>query len=161
MNDTITKLELIQSVVTERARLDEVISHISQKRMTQPGVFGHWSVKDVISHICWGEHKMVGLLHTHILTDAELWDLTEEERDAIIYDRNKERPLVEVRAEAHQLIQDLVAAIETLDEADLTDPARFRGIPAELAPWQFIASNTFEHYRAHLNDIQAWLKSLD
>lgn len=160
MNENITKQELIHKVITGRARLVEILSQIPQNHMTGPGVVGQWSVKDVISHVCWGEHKMVGLIHTHTLTDADLWAFDEHERDAIIYDKNKDRPLVEVLAEPRRLIQDLVAAIETLDEAELTDSTRFEGIPAGLMPWQFIAHNTYEHYSVHIQDLESWLDTL-
>lgn len=160
MNEKITKQELIRNVITGRARLAEILSQIPQNHMTDPGVIGQRSVKDVISHVCWGEHKMVGLIHTHTLTDAHLWQLDEEERAAIVYQESRDRPLDEVLAEARRLIQDLVAAIETLDEADLTDSARFEGIPADLMPWQFIAHNTYEHYSVHIQDLRSWLDTL-
>jgi len=48
-------------------------------------------------------------------------------------------------------------AVQSLDDQDLHDPARFAGMPADWSPWRIIAGNSFEHYRAHASDLRQWL----
>ncbi|MBW8011026.1 MAG: ClbS/DfsB family four-helix bundle protein [Chloroflexi bacterium] len=157
MIKTSSKKELIKKIRTERTRLSNVWLQIPKERLTTPGVVGDWSVKDLLSLICWSEHKIVGLIHTHKLTDAKIWELSDLERATIIIDRAKDRPFIEVRAEANQLIHEVLTAINKLDVSELDDPAGFQGLPAGYTPRQFIAANTYERYKAHLPDLQAWL----
>ncbi len=154
---TNSKIDLINNIRTERTRLSNVWLQIPKGRRIIPGVVGDLSVKDILSNICWGEHKIVGLIHTHKLTDADLWELSEQERNNIIVDRAKDRPFIELRAEANQLIHDLLAAINKLEDSELEDPTRFQGLPDGYTPREFIAANTYEHYQAYLPELQAWL----
>ena len=50
--------------------------------------------------------------------------------------------------------ESIVAAIEATSDAELASDARF-GWPA----WQMARSNTDEHYREHIAQIEAWLRS--
>ena len=147
-------LELIQQ---GRRQWDDLLAQVSEERMTQPGVAGDWSVKDIIAHISWHEREMVGVLGSHALVGSELWNLPMDQRNAQIFAENEQRSLEEVRAEASEVFPQLCEGLGTLAEEDLTDPGRFPGMPLEWKPWSLIANNTYEHYEQHIPDVRAWL----
>lgn len=154
------KAEFLDTLRTEHARWDELLSQIDETQMTQPGVVGEWSVKDIVAHVTWFEREMVGMLQARALIGSELWDLSQDERNAVVFEQNRHRPLRDVLAEARQVYEQLLEGLPSLSEEELTDAGRFREMPAEWLPWKIIADNTYEHYRAHAPSIRAWLDKL-
>jgi hypothetical protein len=151
------KTALIETLKSERAKLEALLMQIDEQHMLQPGVSGEMSVKDIIAHIAWYERETVGLLRQRALIGSDLWYVSLEERNAAILKMNRERPLEEVRAEAQKVFEQLIAEVETLSAEELTDPRRFQYMPTEWVPWRAIASNSYEHYPQHIPDIQAWI----
>jgi len=152
------KAEFFDTLRTERARWDELLSQIDETQMTQPGVVGEWSVKDIFAHVTWFEREMVGMLQARALIGSELWDLSQDERNAVVFERNRHLPLRDVLAEARRVYEQLLEGLQSLSEEELTDAGRFREMPAEWLPWKIIADNTYEHYLAHAPAIRAWLE---
>jgi hypothetical protein len=125
--------------------------------MSEPGVVGEWSFKDLIAHVTWSERQMVGMLRARALVGSELWQLSQDERNAAIF-KNRHHPLDEVREDAREVFAHLLEELEGLIEEEVHDSGRFPGMPAELPPWRIIAGNTFWHCREHTGDIRAWLE---
>ena len=89
---------------------------------------------------------------------SELWDLSQDGRNAVVFEQNRHRPLRDVLAEARRVYEQLLEGLQSLSEEELTDAGRFREMPAEWLPWKIIADNTYEHYLAHAPAIRAWLE---
>ncbi len=153
------KGELLKVLRRERAQWDALLARIDRSRMTQPGVAGEWSVKDVIAHISWHEREMIGVVRARALVGSELWNLAADERNAAIFEANQDRALDDVLVEAEQVFGELVAALEAWPGEDLSDPARFQDMPEDWMPWKLIAENSFEHYQQHEPDVRAWLEA--
>ena len=151
--------EFLDALRTERAEWDSLLAQIDEARMTEPGVVGEWSVKDIIAHITWFEREMVGVLRAHTLIGSDLWNLPHDERNAAIFEQNRHCPLSDVLADARQVFPQLVELVQSLDDQDLIDPSRFANMPADWQPWKIIAGNSFEHYRAHATELRAWLNT--
>lgn len=149
-----TFLEILQ---TTRAQWEALLKEIDEARMTQPGVEGEWSIKDIIAHIAWYEREMVGILQSRALDGSSLWVLPNAERNAAIFDQNRDRSLQDVLAEARRVYTELLEALQSLAEEDLIDPGRYRDMPADWVPWRVFADNTYDHYSAHIPTIRAWL----
>ncbi len=160
MIETITKQELIEKVIIGRADLEQIMARVPKEFIEKPRTINDLSIRDIMARICWCEHKMIGLIHTHMLTDAEIFGYDEAKRNAIVMERVKGRPFSEIRAEAYQLIKNLVDALETMDKTDLLDASRYEGIPEGVTPVAFIAANTYEHYDTHCKAIEEWLDCL-
>jgi hypothetical protein len=158
MDTEMTKARFLDLLDATRAEWDALLAAVPEARMTVPGLDGDWSVKDVIAHLTWHEREMVGVLQTHALVGSDLWDLPLDERNAIIYAQNHDRPLAGVLAEARAVYPQLVAGVQGLAEADLIDPGRFADMPGDWVPWQLLAENTYTHYRDHMPAIRAWLE---
>jgi len=151
------KVEFLNALQTAHAEWEAVLAQVGEARMTEPGVVGHWSVKDTIAHVAWFEREMVEVLRARALVGSDLWDLTQDQRNAAIFEQNRNRSLRNVLAEAQQVFLQLVELVQALDDQDLNDPSRLANMPADWSPWKIIAGNSFEHYRAHASDLRQWL----
>jgi len=157
METQINKGAFLQALRTGRAQWEALLEEVGENRMTQAGVSGEWSVKDIIAHVTWHEREMVGVLQARALVGSDLWNLPTDERNAVIFEQNRHRPLDEVLTEARQVYPQLLAEVEGLVEQELIDPGRFRHMPAEWQPWKIIADNSYAHYQQHIPDIRNWL----
>jgi hypothetical protein len=152
------KAELLDAMRTERACWDALIASLDEAQMTQPGVAGQWSVKDIIAHLIWHEREMIGMLQARALVGSELWELPLDQRNELIFQESRERDLSGLLAEAPQVFRQFLELVETLSEEDLVDPQRFPGMLDDWQPWRIIAGNAHEHYRDHIRDVEAWLE---
>jgi len=154
-----TKTELLDELKAENARWEALLSEIGEERMTQPGVAGDWSVKDIIAHLAGWRRRTVARLRAasrHEPEPPSPWPANLQEDDEInnwIYETNRDRSLSDVLADSRQLFQQIVEALSAFPEKELQDPRRF--------PWMEGAPLSgrlfFEHFRTeHEPDMRAW-----
>jgi hypothetical protein len=155
MERTVSKPELLAEIRDAMADWDTLIASIPRHRLTEPGLPGGWSVKDVIAHIAWGKREGVGLIRARALVGSELWRLSEDERNAAVYAQNRNRSLDEIEADYEQAAADFVAALDSLSVEELNDPTHFQGMPPAWRPWRTVYDP--HHYPHHAADIRAWL----
>ncbi len=163
MDGQVTKASVLDAIQKGRTEWDALLAEVGEERMTLPGPDG-WSVKDVIAHNTWNEREMVRLLGDHVLNPSDsdrLWEMTTDQRNEEIYKMYRDKPLDEALAEDRRVHEQLVQAMEHMEDADMTDPARFPGMPPDWEPWRIIAGCTFNHYPEHIEPIRAWLESFD
>jgi hypothetical protein len=153
------KSEFLDALQTAHAEWEAALTQVGEARMNEPGVVGDWTTKDAIAHVTWFEREMVGVLRARALIGSDLWNLPPDQRNAAIFEQNRLRSLSDVLTEAREVFPQLVELAQALDDRDLNDPSRFADMPADWVPWQVIAGNTFDHYRAHVSDLRAWLKT--
>jgi uncharacterized damage-inducible protein DinB len=134
-----------------------LLAQIQPERMTLPGAAGFWSVKDIIAHVTWGEREMIGILKPRALAGSPLWGVSQTERNQAVYEQNRDRALADVQAEASRVHAELWALCRQLEEGDLDDPARFKDMPLDTKPWEYLVSNTYEHYREHMPSLREFL----
>jgi hypothetical protein len=150
-----SKPDLLAMIRTAHAEWEALLADIPVAAMTEPGVMGEWSVKDVIAHITWGEREAIGVARAHALVGSELWQLSEDERNAAVFEQNRGRELHDVLSESRHVFQEYLAALAALSEVDLNDPHRFAGMPTDWRPWRVMYDPN--HYHHHAQDIRAWL----
>lgn len=153
-----TKAAVLEVLRVARAQWDAALAECDPAQMTEPGVVGEWSVKDIVAHVTWFEQEMVRLLRERALAGSELWQLPADERNAAIFEMYRDKALPDVLSDASEVYYRLLSAIEMLTDDELNDPQRFRGMPADWQPWRILAQNTYEHYEHHLAAIRAWQK---
>lgn len=151
------KTQFINTLKVTREEWDALLAQIDEARMEQPGATGQWSVKNVIAHVAWCEREMVPVMRTHVLAGSELWDLSNYERNEIVYQRNRDRSLHEVMSDERQVYVLLLEAAQTLNDEDLNDAHRFKHMPQDWIPWQLFAGNSFDHYQDHMVSLREWL----
>ncbi len=80
MNGDMSKTHLLGLIERDRAHWETLLGSIPEVWMTEPGVEGEWSIKDIIAHIAWGERENLGVVHARAVVGSELWQLSEDER---------------------------------------------------------------------------------
>jgi uncharacterized protein (TIGR03083 family) len=148
------KIEFLSKVNETYQEYQSVLASLSGAKMLQPGTCGDWAVKDVIAHVTWYEREMVGVLKSRALVGSDWWNLSLDQRNAAIYESNKDLPLAEVLSKAESVHRELLKLLASLTDMDLLDASHFREMPPDWIPWEVIASNTFEHYPDHVEDIR-------
>jgi hypothetical protein len=159
MSERMTVAAMIDEIRDSRAELDDLLALLDDSQMVQAGADGEWTVKDVIAHVSWHEREMINLIRSRALLGSDLWNLPLHERNAAIYEQNRDQSLDDVRAEAAEAFRQLLESLQTLSDEDLNDPARFEHMPAEWQPWKIIAENTWEHYHDHYESLRRWLET--
>lgn len=159
MTDTITLERLTGLIRSEWENWERVLALVPRERMSQPGVTGYWSVKDLIAHVTWFERDILSLLRERSMANASaLWNLPTDERNQAIYDENRTRSLSEVMDEAQRVHAGVMQALAGLLESDLHDPRAFEGMLPDWVPWQILRENTSDHYADHAGQIAGWLE---
>ena len=125
----------------------------------------HWSMKEIVAHLNGWHPTLLGPMQaalrgepkpplpwpTHLQTDDEI--------NAWIDERNRERPLSELLAESDQQFQQLIAIIEALPD-DVSIEPDWRVV--HIGDKRFAAGEYFDHFHdEHEPDIRAWLAKVE
>jgi hypothetical protein len=155
MNGSISKTQLLDMIQSARAQWETLLGSIPEAWMTEPGVEGEWSIKDIVAHIAWGERENLEVAQARTLSGSALWRLPEDERNAIVVEQNRSRELQDVLADSRRIFQQYFEAVAALSEEDLNDSGRFAGMPDGWRPWRILFDP--EHYQGHASSIRGWL----
>jgi hypothetical protein len=144
------KGEILRRVRTTHLELEEVVAQIPPEQMTQPGVNGEWTVKDVLAHITWWERHLLLRLRTgldDVFTPGVDPYLAMRAVNVEIFVANRERRLDHVLATFEATYRELLAVLEAL--------------PVEQAAqdevYDAIGADTFSHYPVHTKMLREWL----
>jgi len=145
-----SKADMLRQVRTTHQELEEVLAQIPPEQMTQPGVNGAWTVKDMLAHITWWERHL--LLRLRIgLDDVYTPGVDPEEATRAanfeIFVANRERRLDHVVAAFGASYRELLAELEALPLEQV----------AQDEIYEAIRSDTFTHYAEHTQMLRAWL----
>lgn len=160
MQTQLSKSEILQLIKTERGAWDALLASIESRRMTQPGVAGDWSVKDVIAHLTIWEEKPLALLEARRgrgVVQARPWPdgMSTDDTNDWIYRTNHDRSLQDLLDRSRTVHGRLVELLQKMPEEDLnvSDMQELEG--GTVA--DYIASDTYDHYREHTAGVRAWL----
>ena len=154
--DPLTLAQLTEMVRAERANWETVLKRVPRERLTEPGLPGGWSVKDVLAHMSWGMHEGIGMMRARKLGGSELWKLDDDGRNAIVVEQSRGRSLDEVLADYAGASTDYMKELAALSDDDLNDPARWAEMPPDWRPWRIIYDP--QHYEHHARDVRQWLE---
>jgi DinB superfamily len=129
----------------------ESYAGLSESQLTQPGVTGHWSVKDIVAHVTWWEEEALQHL-PRILTggrpprysikyggiDAFNAQMTEQKRGLSLSD---------VLRQQEGTHRQLIDYVQSAPEEQFTRETRFR---------RRLRLDTYSHYPKHAKAIRAW-----
>jgi hypothetical protein len=163
MNRTTSKAQLLDDLQTEQAGWEALLRDIGEERMTQPGVAGEWSVKDIVAHLTAWRRRTVARFQAALRNEPlppPPWPAhleTDDEINAWFHASDRDRPLADVLSESREVFQQLVATLDAFPEAELLDPARFSWLEGE--PLSGVA--LFGHFHEeHEPDMRAWLERI-
>ena len=159
------KSELLNWLQEEYQQWEAFLDQIGPARMDQPGVTGHWSIKDIVAHLTGCQPRLIGRLQAAQRREPEPpppWPAhlqTEDEINAWIYESNRGRSVREVLDESHQVFQQLLAVIEGLPDDAHIEPAYH---VVQLNGQRFPAGEFFDHFHDdHEPDMRAWLARIE
>lgn len=155
-----TKARLLETLRSKRAEWEALLAEVPTDRMTEAGVAGEWSVKDIIAHLTHYERWFADRLHEQLR--GEVYHPTEldrmgEARNDVIYQQIKNQSLADVLAESRQAFDKLLAGVEAQPEEFLIEPQLFEGAPGPMIVWEMLQGDVYEHYALHAPSIKNWL----
>src|SRR5690349_23826976 len=106
------KVTFISTLQQTRTQWEALLAQMDEQRMLQPGIVETWSVKDLIAHVSWYEREMVPVIRLRVFTGSEWWALPTDERNALIYQHNRHRPLQEILDEGQHSYSELLEAVQ-------------------------------------------------
>jgi uncharacterized damage-inducible protein DinB len=148
-----TKNEFIHILTTERQHWETQWKDINLTALAEPSSPGKMNLRDILYHVAWYERAMVEVLQLRALVGSPWWDLTLDERNACILAEGQSAAPLEAYLQEQQVYKELLALLNQLSDDELEQASFFRDMPPEWKPWEMIASNTYEHYPQHINDI--------
>ncbi|MEO7001207.1 MAG: ClbS/DfsB family four-helix bundle protein [Ktedonobacterales bacterium] len=154
MQQPTRKSEILDQIRATHQLLEALLADLDAARMTQPGVNGEWSVKDMLAHIAWWERHRVRSLRSgsddSYVEGVDLGvDADTDRVNAEVFAAYHDRSLADVRAEFDAAHSEALATIEAMsdDELALDDV------------YEAIAWDTFRHYPEHTAMLTAWLEA--
>jgi hypothetical protein len=151
-----TVSHLLNLIRNSYAEYETLLNSIPSERLLEP-MMGDWSVKDVVAHVTWSEREMIPVVREMRLQGSELWNLPTDERNKLMVEDSRMKTASEIMDEQRNAHRDLIAAIEALEDADLTENARLKEAPPGWTLWELLAGNTFRHYPEHVENLQEFL----
>ena len=159
-----TNERLLASIGGEGASLDTLGASLSDAQMMAPELDGGWSVKDVLAHISAWELLCLKWIGEGRRDEGPFTQASIDAFNDGIYQANRERALPEVLDDSRRSHEAIVHTVEELTR-DLNAPPRwasdeFTGGAATATLGEIISANSDEHYREHIDQIDAWLEGL-
>jgi hypothetical protein len=157
MGGDMDRQELIQRVHESRQRLDDILSHVEEKRMNNKLPGSPWTIQDLLGHIGFWEQRISSLYSILVAGKVPQDTVDDANIDAVnerSYLANRAKSLQEVQREEADAYLAILAIAENAPEADLFDASKFlwtQGRPF----FQYIADNTYGHYDEHIDDLIA------
>jgi hypothetical protein len=158
--DELTRAGILEAIRRDWAAWQNLVERVGP-RLDEPGVEGDWSVKDIVAHIGAYERLLLralgGNAREYPEPPAEVDMADMDQRNAWFHTVDRSRTVDEVLAEADDVHQRLVAAIEARSDHDLHE---LRIYPWSDRPlWRVIVGETFDHYGQHLEPLRTWLRA--
>jgi hypothetical protein len=129
----------------------ESYAGLSDSQLTEPGVTGQWSVKDMIAHVTWWEEEALKHLPL-ILTGGRPPRYSRQYGgiDAFNAQRTEQTrglSLADVLRQLEETHRRLIAYVHSVPEEHFTRETRFR---------RRLQLDTYSHYPKHAQAIRAW-----
>jgi uncharacterized protein (TIGR03083 family) len=141
---------LLERIRQTHRPLEVLVAPLTEAQLTQPGVNGEWTIKDVLAHITWWERHMLRRLRTgqsDVYREGEDPRTSTDQANAQVFAANRDRPLAAVLADFDATYREVLSALEHRPEDELAREDTFMAI----------GSDTFTHYPDHTAAIQSWL----
>lgn len=166
MGKRLRKSELLKTIHRERTALDDTLTLLSTRQMTQAGVTrGGWSVKDILAHLAeWQEMNIrwyeAGLRGGKPELPAPGFTWREIPRlNQLIYRMHRRRSLRAILHDYHLNHDRIVALVKSLSNSDLTTLGRYSWTGPSWTLSDFFRANTAAHYLWARTRIRRWWRN--
>lgn len=125
-----TKEQLLAKMRESRAALEKMIAKVPPEAMTQPGVCGEWSAKDVLAHVAHWQQLHLGWWAAvqrgetpEVPAPGLSWQAADVDKlNHQIYLAHCDQPLADVLHYLRETFDQFMAVVEATPEADLFQP---------------------------------------
>lgn len=159
-----TKKQLLETIEVEHNALEGLLAGLSAVQITQPGVVGEWSVKDVLAHLLewqqmvlsWhsaGLKGKVPAVPAEGLNWAQIPLLNQQ-----IYEKHRKRPLADIQKEFKASHRKMLSTIQGLSDEELFTRGRYTWTKNNTLGTYFVSS-TSSHYLWARTNIKKGLKA--
>jgi len=147
-----TKDLVISESKKEREALDKFLSTLSPEQMSEPGILGDWSVKDVLAHLYEWEQMVLGWLDASqrdetpaVPAEGYKWNQLPALNEAIRQNHSS-RFLDEILKMYNDSHRQIMETIESIPEEKLFTPGLYLWLNKNTLGAYFV-SCTSSHYR--------------
>ncbi len=143
--------QLLKRLDTAGTAFKESYAGLPETQMTEPGVSGDWSVKDIIAHVTWWEEE--ALKHLPLILEGGRPPRYSVKFgginafNALMTERKRGLSLSDVLREQDETHRRLVAYIENAPAEQFSTETRFR---------RRIRLDAYSHYPIHAKTIRQW-----
>lgn len=145
------RAQLLKRVETAWSAFKDSFADLPDARLTEPGVTGDWSVKDILAHISiWEEEAIKHLPHIIAGGTPPRYSVTYGGIDAFnaqMVAQRRSLSLAEVRRQLEDTHQRLLDVVQQLPEEQITRETRAR---------RRLRLDTYSHYPIHTKAILEW-----
>jgi hypothetical protein len=148
--------ELLARLEKTWSVFQESYAGLSDLQLTEPGVTGEWSVRDIVTHVTTWEQE--ALTHLATILKGEKpprYSITHGGINAFnrtMTEQNRGLGLAEVRRQAKDTHRRLLSFIESVPEDQFRSETPFR---------HRLRLDTYSHYRKHADAIRKWRAHLE
>jgi hypothetical protein len=134
--------DAVKRVEASWAKLMDTLKGLPDGRMSEPGVAGDWSVKDVLGHVAYWEGCAIGTVERALSGEPE----PNGSRDSVdsindgVYQERADWTVAQALDELYGTHERFMAALRQHPDIDS----------------DIIEGDTFEHYDEHAADIRSW-----
>jgi hypothetical protein len=147
----VNRQQLLNRLDTAWVAFQASYAGLSTSRLTEPGVTGDWSVKDIIAHVTWWEEEALRHLPLIIAGDRPpRYSVTYGGIDAfnaMMGERKRDLSLSDVLRQQDDTHRRLIDFIQSVPEEQFTRETRVR---------RRLRLDTYSHYPIHTKAIHEW-----
>lgn len=159
-----TKKQLLEAIEVERKALEKFLDELSPAQLTQPGLVGEWSAKDVLAHLIEWEQMVLNWYSAGVkgrvpATPAEGFNWAQlPQLNQKIYEKHCDRPLADIQKEFKSSFKKMLSTIQGLSDEDLFTRGRYAWTKNNTLGAYFISS-TSSHYHWARTTMKKGLKA--
>ena len=146
-----SKLDLLAAIEKEQGALEMLLETLTPEQMTEPGIVGEWSVKDVLAHLIEWEQMCLGWHAAGLRGETPQlpapgfkWNQTPQLNQQI-YEKHRERPLDEVLEQFQASHREILEVIQGLSNEKLFTTGHFAWTKKNTLG-TYMVSATSSHY---------------
>jgi uncharacterized protein (TIGR03083 family) len=143
--------QLLQKLDQAWAQIKESYAGLSDSQLTEPGVMGDWSVKDILAHVTWWEEEALKHLPLIIKQGKPPRYSTQyggiDAFNALMMERRQDLSLADVLQQQEETHRRLIDYLQSAPEEQFTHETRFR---------HRLRLDTYSHYPKHAKAIREW-----
>ena len=143
--------QLLKKLDKAWVEFKESYAGLSDARLTESGVEGDWTVKDILAHVTWWEEEALKHLPLIIKEGRPLRYSTHyggiDAFNALMTERKRDLSFADVLRQQEAIHRQLITYLQSVPEEHFTQETRFR---------HRLRLDTYSHYPKHAKAIREW-----